>query len=80
MGLLLAAIRLYMLVIVARALFSWAPPRWRMNELYRFLRAITEPVLEPVRRALPTAGGIDFSPLVVIIALEVLSRLLHRAV
>ncbi len=79
MGLLLAAIRLYMLVIVARALFSWAPPRWRTNEFYRFIHAITEPVLGPVRRALPTAGGIDFSPLVVIIALEVLFQLLRHA-
>ncbi len=76
MGLLAAAIRVYMLVIVVRAVFSWLPPRARRNEVYEFVRAITEPVLRPVRRLLPTPGGIDFSPLLVLLGLEVLSRAL----
>lgn len=78
MDLLIAAVRLYMLVIVARAVFSWLPARHRRNEAYRFLLQITEPVLRPVRRALPTAGGIDFSPLLVLVGLQVLIGLLVR--
>ncbi len=63
-----------MLVIVVRAIASWLPPRARANELYEFVRSITEPVLRPVRRALPLGRGIDLSPLIVLLALDVLAR------
>ncbi|MFO7956276.1 MAG: YggT family protein [Candidatus Brocadiia bacterium] len=76
MSFLIALVRVYMLVILVRAVFSWLPERHRQNELYHFVRTITEPVLRPIRRVLPTPGGIDFSPLVAIIALQVLARLL----
>jgi len=68
-------LRGYMLMIVARALFSWLPPRWRANEVYAFVVAATEPVLRPVRRALPTRGGVDWSPLLVLILLDLIVRL-----
>ncbi|MHC4787592.1 MAG: YggT family protein [Planctomycetota bacterium] len=73
-----AAIRIYVLVIVARAIFSWLPPRHRDNELYRFVRTITEPLLKPLRRLLPAAGGVDFSPIVAILLLELIARALLR--
>jgi len=76
MSLVLAALRVYMIVIVVRAIFSWLPPHHRQSEIYAFLHAITEPVLAPVRKVLPTAGGIDFSPLVVILLLSLLMRVL----
>jgi YggT family protein len=76
MRLLVAAIRIYTFVMLARVIFSWLPPRTRANELYRFLHAVTEPVLRRVRRILPSTGGLDFSPLVVMILLEVLARVL----
>jgi YggT family protein len=59
---------LYMWVIIGRAVVSWvsADPR---NPVVRFLYAATEPVLSPVRRRLPVyLGGIDFSPVLVILA------------
>jgi YggT family protein len=65
---------IYELVIVARAIFSWLPPEHRENEFYRFFFALTEPVLRPVRRLLPVRHGIDFSPLLVIVLLEVIRR------
>lgn len=50
--------------VLAQALLSWIAPR---NELAPVLHSLTEPVLEPVRRLLPPLGGIDFSPLVVLL-------------
>jgi YggT family protein len=42
----------------------------------QFLYRITEPVLAPVRRALPSMGGIDLSPLVVILGIQILMGIL----
>ena len=59
----------YMWIIIARALTSWVnPDPW--NPIVQFLQRATEPVLAPIRRALPTwRTGIDFSPLVAILAI-----------
>jgi len=73
---LVAAINIYIIVIVVRALFSWLPPQHRQNDVYFFVLRITEPVLAPVRRALPPMGGLDLSPLVVIVLGQVIARLL----
>jgi YggT family protein len=75
---LAAAIRIYILIVIARVIFSWLPPQQRANEFYRFLFRITEPVLLPVRRLLPGAGGLDFSPFLVIVLLEVIRAALLR--
>jgi YggT family protein len=59
---------LYMWIIIGRAIVSWvsADP---YNPIVRFLISATEPVLYPVRRRLPMLGGIDFSPILVILAI-----------
>ncbi len=59
---------LYMWIIIGRAIISWvnADPH---NPIVRFLISATEPVLYPVRRRLPMLGGIDFSPILVILAI-----------
>jgi YggT family protein len=60
---------LYMYLIIARALVSWVSPD-PYNPIVRFLYNATEPVLYRVRKALPVfVGGIDFSPIVVILAI-----------
>jgi len=64
---------IYMLVIVVRAIMSWFRPNPR-NPVVRFLNAVTDPVMNPVRdliyyRLRLNLGGIDISPLVVIAAL-----------
>ena len=76
LSILAAATRIYMILLIVRSLFSWLPPRHRHNEFYRFLFAITEPVLAPARRILPPTGGMDFSPIVVIVILALITRLL----
>lgn len=60
---------LYMWIIIARAVVSWvnADPH---NAIVRFLYRATEPVLFAVRRRVPVFfGGMDFSPLLVILAI-----------
>jgi YggT family protein len=60
---------LYMWVIIGRAIISWVSPD-PYNPIVRFLNAVTEPVLYPIRRRLPLSlGGIDFSPVIVILAI-----------
>ncbi len=73
---LAAVVDVYTLVVFVRVVFSWLPVRHRENELYRFIFAITEPVLRPVRRLVPLVGGLDLSPLAVIVLLSVVRRLL----
>ncbi|MBI3003089.1 MAG: YggT family protein [candidate division NC10 bacterium] len=65
----------YMFIVIARALISWVSPN-PYNPIVQFLTQITEPVLRPVRRLLPLPGGIDFSPLVVILGLAFLQSFL----
>jgi len=48
-----------------------------VQTIYRSLNALLEPVLGPIRRAMPATGAIDFSPLVLIVGLQLLSLLLR---
>jgi YggT family protein len=66
---------LYLFIVIARALISWVNPDPR-NPIVRFLYNATEPLLYRVRRVLPDLGGIDFSPLVVIIGIYFLQGFL----
>jgi YggT family protein len=64
----------YMWIIIIRALLTWVnPDPW--NPIVRFLYQVTEPVLRPIRRLLPNTQ-IDFSPLIVILAIMFLQRFL----
>jgi YggT family protein len=74
-GALGLVLTLYMYIVIARALVSWVNPDPR-NPIVRFLYNATEPLLSRVRRAVPYMGGIDFSPLVVIIGIYVLQSFL----
>ena len=63
------ALSLYMWIIIARAVISWVNPD-PYNTIVRFLNSVTEPVLYPIRRRLPiNLGGLDFSPILVILAI-----------
>lgn len=60
---------LYMWVVIARAVISWVNPD-PYNPIVRFLISVTEPVLSAIRRRLPMGlGGIDFSPILVILGI-----------
>ncbi|MEY2399883.1 MAG: YggT family protein [Actinomycetota bacterium] len=78
MSAIASLIRLYTYVIIARVLLSWFPISrgGAMESIYNAIYTVTEPVLGPVRRTLPAFGGLDFSPIVVILALQLLSSAL----
>jgi len=60
---------LYMWIIIARAILSWVNPD-PYNPIVRVLHSITDPVLNAIRRRIPIFfGGIDFSPIIVILAI-----------
>ncbi|MEW6066947.1 MAG: YggT family protein [Nitrospirota bacterium] len=60
---------IYMWIIIISALLSWVNPD-PYNPIVRFLRAVTEPVLRPVRRIIGyRLGIIDISPMIVILAI-----------
>ncbi|MEW6218411.1 MAG: YggT family protein [Thermodesulfobacteriota bacterium] len=66
----------YMWLIIARAILSWVSPD-PYNPIVQFLYGVTEPVLGRIRRLLPlTAGGIDFSPIILIMAIIFLQSFL----
>ena len=58
----------YIWIIIARAIISWVNPD-PYNPIVRFLYRVTEPVLRPVRHRMPMMGGLDLSPMVVILVL-----------
>jgi len=57
---------IYMWIIIIRSLISWVNPD-PYNPIVRFLYQATEPVLYPIRRRLPFMGGIDLSPIIVLL-------------
>ena len=67
-------LRLYEIILLVRIFMSWVRPD-PYNPFVKFIHNMTEPVLEPIRRYLPT-GGFDFSPIIVFVLLEFLQRLL----
>ena len=65
-------LNLYMWIVIISAVMTWIEPN-PYNPIVRFVYSITEPVFDFVREHLPVIfGGIDFSPLVVIIAIQFL--------
>lgn len=61
---------IYTIIMIAYAVVSWIPDiRGRWTD---YLAMLVEPVLAPVRRIIPSVGGLDLSFLVVIILLNVL--------
>ncbi|MCH2311369.1 MAG: YggT family protein [SAR202 cluster bacterium] len=64
------------IVIIARVILSWVKLS-PTNPIAIIIYGVSEPMLKPVRRLLPNTGGLDFSPIVVIILIMVVQRLLN---
>jgi len=62
------------LLVLGRVLVSWVDPTAR-NSVSRYVVAVTEPLLAPIRRVLPRTGMMDFSPFILMLGLGVLLRL-----
>ena len=69
------AFSIYVFIVIARALVSWVNPD-PYNPIVRFLHSATDPVLSRIQRLVPLQfGGIDFSPVVLLIGLAFVQRL-----
>ena len=65
---------IFMWIVIARAVLSWVSPD-PYNPIVRFIHQVTEPVLYQIRRRIPVNfGGIDFSPILVFLAIIFLQR------
>ena len=77
--LLIELIDLYTIVVLAVVIVSWirlSPG----NLLSQLLHKLTEPVLAPARRIIPPLGGLDISPMLVLIALRAIRSVLIRSI
>ncbi|MEA2175462.1 MAG: YggT family protein [Blastocatellia bacterium] len=71
-SILFGALALMSLFIIARIIFSWGASYH--NSIMRFLFRVTEPLLGPFRRLIPTVGMFDISPVVVLLLLQLLQE------
>lgn len=71
-------IQLFALLVLARVLMSWfnVDP---YNPIVQFIYNTTEPFLKPIRDMLPPAAGMDFSPIVLLILVQVVGQILVSA-
>jgi YggT family protein len=78
--LLCALFSVYFVVLVARIILSWFPlqPGTTLASIAGIIYQLTEPVLGPVRRLIPSIGMFDISPIVVFIGLQILQGAVCR--
>ena len=71
--LLCQLVSLYVLLIIVRVISSWFPanPKGPFGQIIRLVFRATDPVLLPVRRAVPFAGPLDLSPIIVVLFLNI---------
>ncbi len=74
MDLLCSLISVYYIVLLARVILSWFPlqPGTPMASIASIVYQLTEPIMGPVRRIIPSIGMIDISPIVVFFGLRIL--------
>ena len=80
---ILIILQLYVWVLIAAAVLSWLVAFNVVNHQNQFVRSvgefiyrITEPVLAPLRRILPSLGGLDLSPMVLILIIFFIERVI----
>jgi YggT family protein len=72
------ALGIFIFMVYARVILSWFPanPNGAFGQISRIIYQITDPVMLPVRRALPLVGPLDLSPIVVVIGLSILQSII----
>ncbi|WP_421693823.1 YggT family protein [Aestuariivirga sp.] len=83
--LILTVINIYFWIILAMVIMSWLVAFGIVNRSNQYVRQIsyalerlTEPLLKPIRRFLPDLGGIDISPIILLIAMQFAGMLITR--
>lgn len=67
-------LEIYSLVVLVSVVGSWVGSR---NQVFELADQLTEPVLAPIRKVLPPAGGFDLSPMLLLMILWVLRTLVR---
>jgi YggT family protein len=82
---IMLALNLYWWIIIISAILSWLvafnvinPRNEVVNTIGRVVYNLTEPALRPIRRVLPSMGGIDLSPIVLLLGIYFLQQLIIR--
>ena len=80
-------IDIYTWIVIASAIMSWLVAFGVINVRNQFIRVVvdllyrlTEPLLRPIRRFLPNLGGVDISPIILLLGLYFIQSLLHEDV
>jgi YggT family protein len=86
-NLLLTVIDLYWWVVIISVILSWLVAFDVLNTrsqaaqtIWRVVDTLTEPLLRPIRNVLPAVGGLDLSPLILLLGLQFLRDLIARSV
>ncbi|MGA7384131.1 MAG: YggT family protein [Methylocella sp.] len=80
---LLVVLQLYTYVIIAAVILSWLVAfnvvnRWNdvVRSIWNLVTALTEPLLRPIRGTVPNLGGIDISPMILLLLVFLLQRII----
>ncbi|MFN3685484.1 YggT family protein [Salinarimonas sp.] len=80
---IIVALQLYTWIIIASAIISWLVAFGVVNmrndfvrAVYDFLHRVTEPALRPIRSIMPNLGGIDISPIILLLVIFFIQRVI----
>jgi YggT family protein len=83
LDIILIALNLYIWLLIAAAILSWLiafnvvnTRNQFVNGVAEFLYRITEPALRPIRQFLPSFGGLDISPIILILIIMLIERII----
>jgi len=77
-GVLDTVLFLAMIIVIARAVLSWVSPD-PYNPIVRMINQLSEPLLFPIRRRVPYIGGMDFSPIILLMVIFFLQNFLVQS-
>lgn len=87
LDIVMLVLQLYSYVIIAAAILSWLLAFDVVNfrndlvrSVWNFINALTEPLLRPIRGILPNLGGIDVSPIILLLLLFLVEDIIQRYV
>lgn len=79
------ALDIYWMFVIASAIMSWLVAFNVLNArndivrmIWNFLYQVTEPVLRPIRRILPNLGGIDISPIILLLLILLVQKIIQQ--
>jgi len=80
---LMFALNIYIWILIANAIFSWLyafnvinTRNQFVNTIGRALYQMTEPVLRPIRRFMPDLGGVDISPIILVLIIYLIQQII----